>query len=392
MSKHALTDILIKSLAAPQSGQTEVWDAKIPGFGVRISPSGTKAFVVLYRHKGRPRRLSLGRYPALSLAEARRRAHEAIATVAGGDDPSQERGPRRKADTAAETIESFIRLHCARFNKPSTAKEVARLLRTNFLPAWGSRGVADLTKRDVLAVLDRMVARGSGGAANHALAAIRKFFNWCVERGIIDGNPCLGLRNPAKHGKRDRVLSDAELAAIWRAAEEDGYPVSHIVRLLILTAQRRGEIAGMRWQDIDLEAPLWSLPAELTKANRAHAVPMCGLVPSLIRSVPRISDTLLFPARGLPDQRYDGFGKAKMRIDARCGFSDWTLHDLRRTAATGMARLGVGPHVIERILNHTTGTFGGVAGIYNRFQYVPEMRAALELWAAHVGSVTKTEN
>ena len=391
MGKASLTDLLVKALPSPAAGQTEVWDVKMPGFGIRISPSGTKAFVLVYRFQGRSRRLTLGRYPSMSLAEARAQAHQALVDLAGGNDPIAVKQAPAASGTIPAAIDMFIAMHCEQNNKASTTKETTRILRANFSSTWRARNLADISKRDVVAVLDTIVQRGSLGSANHALSAIRKFFNWCVERGMLEVSPCFGVKNPAKNGKRDRLLSDAELLAVWRAAAVDGFPLAPIVQLLILTGQRRGEVTGLRWVDLDLDADLWSLPAEFTKAGRAHAVPISPLAKRIVLAMPRVHDTLLFPARGVSEKSYDGFNKAKSRLDLACGFSDWTLHDLRRTAATGMARLGIAPHVIERVLNHASGSFAGVAGIYNRFGYLAEMRQALLLWDQHVAALIGTK-
>jgi integrase len=318
------------------------------------------------------------------LAVARQRAHQALADISAGTDPMAEKKRTDLRDPLPAAVEQFIAMHCERQNRPATTRETARLLRANFVPVWKHRDLTDITKRDVVAILDAIVARGSPGSANHALSAIRKFFNWCVQRGMLDISPCFGVQNPARNGKRERVLTDEELAAVWRAAATDEFPVAQIVHLLILTGQRRGEVAGLRWPDLNLETHEWSLPAALTKANRAHVVPLSPQARRIIMSAPKIHDTYLFPARGVDDQAFAGFNKAKQRIDAVCGFTDWTLHDLRRTAATGMARLRTPPHVIERVLNHASGIFAGVAGVYNRFDYLTEMRTALESWAAHV--------
>lgn len=331
----------------------------------------------------------VSRYPAIPLAKARELAWQAVSKNASGLDPRID-----KLRTAGEPLlfanllDAFVETHCKRHNKLSTARETERILRTDFFPRWRAHRVDEVRKGDVLRVLDALVSQGTPSAANHAFAAVRKFFNWCVQRGYVEVTPCLGVQSPAKHKSRERVLSDDELALVWQHAPACGYPFEQIVRLLVLTVQRRGEVAAMRWPHVSLGDALWSLPAELTKSNRPHAVPLVGEATAILAALPRLDETFAFPSKKVPGQAWDGFTKAKWRLDALIGFDDWTLHDLRRTAATGMAKLGVSPHVVERILNHTTGTLGGVAGVYNRFGYLPEMRAALEVWAQHVGSLT----
>jgi len=385
-----LTDIAIKNLARPKHGQVEVWDPRIPGFGVRVSHAGTKSFVLVYRFNGRPRRLTLGRYPTLKLTDARALAHEALRALAHDEDPAAKKARARRL-TPAESFEGFVTSFVEKYARPKnrSAGETERLLRREFVSAWGNRPIAEIGKHDVLAILDRLMRADKETTANRSLAAVRKLFNWAVERGMLEQSPCAGIRAPAKTVKRERVLTDQELRIVWGCAEEMGYPYSHLVRLLILTAQRLREVAGMRWADINGEQALWSLSAEHTKSARAHDVPLSPMATHVIASIPRVSDELVLPARGR-ENIISGFSKWKLRLDEAAGIADWRIHDLRRTAATGMAKLGVAPHVVERILNHTSGTLGGVAGIYNRFQYLPEMRAALEAWAAYIGKLLNT--
>lgn len=386
MANQTLTDMTLQKLQPQNGKQFETWDAKLPGFGVRVSANGAKSFVLMYRHGGRARRLTLGRYPVLGLADARRLAHKALAKIAEGADPVAEKREEaaRRASVFPSVVEEFVRLHCSRHNRANTAKETERLLRAEFVSKWRKREVQSITKVDVIRIIDAIVDRGSPSGAHHALAAIRKLFNWCVERGLIESSPCAGLKSPAKLTARDRVLSDREIARVWRASTQVGYPVGAITQLLILTGQRRGEVAGMRWSDIDLNEMLWTLPSELTKNARPHQVPLTSEVCKIIASLPQVDDLYVFPARSSKQQPFMGFNKGKLRLDAAAEVDGWTFHDLRRTAATGMAQLGVAPHVVERVLNHVSGTFGGVAGIYNRFGYLPEMRSALEAWETKV--------
>ena len=384
MLSEALTDLSIKALRPRADSRYEVFDAKIPGFAVRVAPSGMKSFVLLYRHRGRPRRLTIGRYPVLSLAEARKLANHALNRVAHGNDPQHEKEERRRGHSFEDAADDFVTTHCARRNRASTASHAAGTLRLHFIPKWRNRDVREIKRADILSVLDKMMRDEMPGAAIRSLAVIRKFFNWCVERGLIDASPCAGVKAPAPHRSRDRVLDDKELAAIWRAAAETEFPFGSIVQLLILTAQRRGEVTAMRWSEIDFEAATWSLPSERTKSNRAHTVPLTPAAVELLASLPKFGEGFVFPAQGRTETSFSGFSKCKTQFDQLARVTDWRLHDLRRTAATGMARLGVSPHVVERILNHTTGTLGGVAGVYNRFGYLPEMRAALKTWAKHV--------
>lgn len=391
-----LNDITIRNLPVPASGQVQYADGKLPGFGLRITSNGLKIFYLAYRFGGRSRRMMLGRYPYKSLAKARAEAHAAIVKISEGVDPQGERstefiseGSGAKTLNFRSALEQFVSIYCRHHNRASTATETERILRTVFLNRWAERPIAAVTKADVLEVLDAILARGAPSAAIHAYAVIRKFFNWTVERGLIETSPCLHLKPPAKKQSRERVLSDDEIVTLWKASLAEGYPFGTIFQLLLLTGQRRGEVVGMRWAELDLKQGVWTIPGARTKNGKAHSVPLTPRVRAILKSLPRFESEFVFPARGKPEQSYSGYSKGKRELDAAAGLHDWTLHDLRRTAATGMAELGVPPHVVEKILNHSTGTFAGVAGVYNRFEYRSEMRSALRLWAAHVKKCVK---
>lgn len=224
--------------------------------------------------------------------------------------------------------------------------------------------------------------------ANRTLAALRRMCTWAVERDLIPVSPCEKVKAPAAETSRDRVLSDDELRLVWGGAEAIGWPFGPIVRMLILTGQRRSEAAGMRWQEIDLAAKTWTLAKERVKNNIQHVVPLSSTAIAILKSVPRIGDELVFTFNGhtVPD----GFDPAKKRLDTwisgRAGnaIPAWRLHDLRRTFASGCARLGVQLPVVEKLLNHTGGSFRGVAGVYQRHDFANEQRAAVETWARHV--------
>jgi integrase len=220
-------------------------------------------------------------------------------------------------------------------------------------------------------MLDRIEAPMT---ANRVHGIVRKFFNWCIEHDLIANSPVAGVRAPNKEVSRDRVLTDDELRTVWRAVETD--PHAAIVQLLILTGQRRSEVAGMMWSEIDLDAALWTLPRERVKNARRHEVPLSKQAVAILRRVPRIDDYSVFalkPPHGV-----------LQRTKERVGVDSWTLHDLRRTAASGMARLGASLAVIEKVLNHVSGSFAGIVGVYQRHEFAEEKRAALQMWADHV--------
>ena len=252
--------------------------------------------------------------------------------------------------------------------------------------AGRTKPIGEIGKQDVVKLLDEYVKAGKGSGANHILSRLRTFFEWCIERELVAVNPCDKLRKPARVKSRERVLTADELACIWHASAAAIYPYGAIVRLLLLTGQRRGEVVGLRWSEIDDTAKTWTLPKERTKNGTEHRLPVSDLVLSIIEELPMLNDVLAFPARGNSEATFSGFSKCKAELDRLSGVTDWTLHDLRRTAATGMAKLGTAPHVVEAILNHLSGTFAGVAGVYNRHDYEPEMRVALDQWSRHVAS------
>lgn len=383
-----LNDVMIRKLAPPESGVRQVPDGKVPGFGVRVTANGVKSFYLSYRFDGRTRRINLGRYPVVSLQKARNKALAALIEISEGQDPRKEdEAPTPSVQDFTGAADRFVQTHCFRHNRPSTAAETARLLSTYFIPVWGNRPVDELTKADVLKAIEPILERGAPSAARHAFAAIRKFFNWAVEQGLIEDSPCRTLKAPGKHQSRDRVLNRTELANVWQASEDQGDTFGTIVRLLILTAQRRGEVCGMQWQEIDFGQRLWTIPGERTKNGKTHAVPLPDTAIEILTALPRFNSQYVFPARGKMNQPYTGYSKGKRALNAAVGVDDWTLHDLRRTAATGMAQLGVEPHVVECILNHSTGTFGGVAGVYNRYRYLDQMRDALCKWEAHCAEI-----
>jgi len=384
-----LTDLTLRKLAAAGANRTEIWDSRVPGLGVRVSKAGTKTFILMFRHRGLKRRMTLGRYPTLTLADARDKAIDALRVVTAGSDPILQSQDHDDASFQfATVVDAYVERHCKAHNKASTARESERSLKKHFVARWGKRDIRDIQPTHINEVLDELVEAGTPSEANHALGIIKTLFRWCVDRDLLAISPCQKIRKPAKHNSRSRTLIDAELKKVWRSFNTEGYPFGDMGKLLLLTAQRRGEVVDMRWSQLDLERKTWTIPASLSKNGREHTLPLSEAAMAVITNVPRISDDRMFPARGNGVNAISGFTRAKQRFDDVSGVAEWTLHDLRRTVATGMAQLGIAPHVIERVLNHVSGTFAGVAGVYNRFEYLGEMRAALDRWAEHVSNVT----
>jgi integrase len=260
------------------------------------------------------------------------------------------------------------------------------------IPCWRNKLTQEIRRRDVIELLDEVQDRGSPIMANRVLAAVRRMFVWCVERGIIEASPCAGIRPPAVERSRDRVLSDDELRDVWLATEKVGWPFGPLAKLLILTGQRLNEVSRMRWAEIDMDAHVWTIPRERTKNDIAHNVPLSSQSLAVLHALPVIPSNagLVFTTTGYSS--VGGFSRAKTRIDgaiARARASSepllrWTFHDLRRTVASGMARLRIDIHVVEKVLNHSSGSFAGIVGVYQRHTFADEKREALQAWGNFV--------
>jgi integrase len=356
--------LTVKDVEARRAGASrrEIPDDYLRGLYLIIQPTGAKSWAVRYRLGGKPAKHTIGSYPLFGLKEARDKAAEILRAVAEGHSPRRAAG-----GTVAAAIDQFIERHGKNY-RPKTLY-YARSWLQYAVDAWGDRKLDSIARADVRSMLDRIEAPMT---ANRVHGIVRKFFNWCVENDLIANSPAAGVRAPNKEVSRDRVLTDDELREVWRAVETH----AAIVRLLILTGQRRSEVAGMMWSEIDLDAALWTLPRERVKNARRHEVPLSKQAVAILRSVPRIDGSSVFGLKA-------PFGVLQRAKD-RVGVESWTLHDLRRTAASGMARLGVSLAVIEKVLNHVSGSFAGIVGVYQRHEFADEKRAALQQWADHV--------
>jgi integrase len=371
----------------PGLKRREIPDRHMPGLYlvVQPQPSGAKGWAVRYRHAGTPRKHTLGAYPAIDLKAARELASKALRAVAEGRDPGREKIQERAAqpDTVESVARQFIERHCNRANRPRTARETQRLLDLHVLPRWRTRLAREITRRDVLDLLDRVVDAGKPIAANRTFSAVRKMFNWAVARDIISASPCAGVKPPTPERSRDRLLDDSELRDVWRAAAKMGGPFGTLVRLLILSGQRRDEVARMRWDEIDLDRRMWTLGRERVKTDTRHDVPLSHSAVVILQALPRIGNEYVLTTNGeAPSSNY---GKNKRRLDALLpDMPPWRLHDIRRSVASGMARLGVNLPVIEKVLNHSGGSFAGIVGVYQRYDFAREKASALQRWADHV--------
>jgi integrase len=372
----------------PGTARREVPDGYLPGLYLIVQPSGAKSWAVRYRHNGTTRKHTIGGYPLFDLKTAREFGRTALRAAAEGRDPGRERQEARRAtiDSVEAVAAQFIE-HAKQATRATTWRETERILAKEVLPRWRGRLIRDITRRDVLHLLDSIMGRGPV-IANQTLKKIKRLFSWCVERDIIAASPCTGVRPPGQERSRERVLSDVETAAVWNAAGKRGYPAGSLTQILMLTAQRRSEVSGMRWSELDLRAGLWKLPSERTKGDRPHEVPLSAQALSVIETIPRIAGSD-FVFAGAAGRSVGSFSRMKGQIDALVAIPGWTFHDLRRTAATGMARLGIALPVVEKVLNHAGTSFSGVAGIYQRHNFADEKRKALEAWATHIEGLVK---
>ena len=383
-----LTQAAVNALK-PASKQYDIFDAQVPGFGVRISPGGAKSYCMLYRLHGRSKRVTIGRVEILTLNAARDLAREIAVKARQGIEWKAE---RRTYSDEAEPGQDFSSI-AANFishirGRLSSAKEAEQMMNRIFISRWGKKKIGEVTRREVVGALDEIGTDSGRSAANHAFALIRRFFNWCVERGLLSETPCRGLKSPFRNVSRDRVLTKPELQQIWLAAEQMDYPFGFFIQVLMLTGQRRNEVAKLRWSHLDFDKCLWVQPAASNKARRLHIVPLSPSVIELLKSLPRLHEDLVFPARG-GNNGISGFSKWKHQLDDLSGTSEWRLHDIRRTVTTGMAELKVPYNVADLILNHRSSALSGVAGIYNRHEYLDERREALEKWAKHVSQLVQ---
>lgn len=374
----------------PTDKRQEIPDALCTGLYFVVQPTGKKGWQVRYRHGGTHRRMTLGAYPVLSLSEARQRARDALAAASEGRDPAGEakeakaaKKPDTDRDKLSNVIDLFMKRHASHNRR---GDDVMAMFRREIMDSWGDRDIRSIAKRDVIEVLDGIVDRGSPVTANRLRAHLNTLFNWAKGRDIIEANPLDGIKPPAPEKPRNRVLTDDEIRLFWNACDGLGYPFGPIYRLLLLTGQRLREVAEMTWHEID--GDLWTLPGARSKNADEHAVPLSVEAQAVLDGLPRIGGRYVFTTTG--NSPVSGFTRAKERVDKLMAEASdhpipaFTIHDLRRTAATGMAGLRFPPHVVEAVLNHRSGTRRGVAGVYNRFDYADEKLAALDAWARFV--------
>lgn len=389
MSKR-LTTKAIDALPPAKGKRYEVRDPLVAGLHIRVSATGRKVWYLATRVEGRMRRMKLGAYPVISLSDARQHAQSILRDITLGKFAQSLLGSSEApTPTFGDIIPPFIERHAKRHTKDWKGTQSV-LLRMNKLHGTP---IDQIKRADVVRELEAVIADiekrgGKGTRANRGLAAIKKLYSWCIDQGIVETSPVAGLKPLIKEVARDRVLSDEEIEAFWRGCEADGYPFEQFGKLLLLTGQRLREISDMRWSEVDLDNATLTLKGARTKNGVAQVLPLPPQAVAILSEMPRFLDSdFVFTTTG--ETPISGFGRFKRRLDVIVGLEaeDWRFHDLRRTAASNMAMMGVAPHVIEAVLNHKSGIVSGVAAIYNRYAYVDEKRQALERWADHVDAM-----
>ena len=415
-----LTEEVIEALACePGRKDRLVFDDVVPGLAIRVSTSGNKAFLAQYAVAGRQsRRVPIGRWGAVTLKQARLVARGILGDVAKGIDVAQVRSAQRKTVKAEATADKMTLATLLKQwddlaladQRQNYRYEAVRAIKAAF-PSFMERRADKLTRLDAMAALDALGKAGRAAMAGRTLAYGRACYTWALRRGIVPSNPFLDIPIGSGTVSRDRVLTEAELRVIWQATEKLGWPFCPLYRLLILTAQRREEVAGMAWSEFSADCTMWVIPKERSKNGKAHIVHLAPAARAILTSLPHFTSVdddgrevacdLVFTTNGKTP--VSGFSRAKERLDGYVAdlrtadavkvgqdkptpMLSWRIHDFRRTAVTWMAEHGVAPHVADRLLNHVQGTISGVAAVYQRGEFLAERKAALEVWAARCGS------
>lgn len=379
----------------PTDKRQEIPDDLRPGLYLIVEKTGKKSWKVRYRFGGKQPRMTLGPYPDMTLADARKRAREVFQDVQSGIDPAAEvRAAKKEApkDTVGAVLDDYAKRKLKHLKSGDLVKrELDRFVRK----AWGDRQITSLERRDVQDLIDDISDSGRGPTANRVLAYTKAFLNWCCDRGVLDVNPADKVKKAVKEKARDRRFWDYEIRWFWMACEQEGYPWGPLGQLLLLTGQRLNEIAQLTESEINGESI--ELPSARTKNGRPHAVPLAEMTLDIVEALPRVKNPKGYLFTTNAKTPVQGFHKAHQRLADRMHeiaeeergepvvIPHWTFHDLRRSCATGLAAFAR-IEVVEKALNHVSGKFGGVAGTYNYREYTIEMRDALEAWAGEIRS------
>lgn len=390
------TMLRIGALECPEGQKDKIFfDDELPGFGVRVSRGGGKTFIAQYRAASGVRRVPLGRFEQLSLDDARKRAKEILGAASGGRDPVQERRAAKEAQMQAAadarfTLEALIDAWAAdreESRRASYIRVAVGALKTHLKPLL-QRPAGIISVREAVAALDAAKASAGPVAANRLLSYARAAYGWANKRQRLQSNPFAGLERPVSEKSRERLLSDAELGAIWRAASAVAPPCGPFTKILLLTLARREEVASMRWSEISADGATWTLPSDRAKNGKAHIVHLSEPAQDILKTIPRFDGSeFVFTSTGkVPVSGFSFFKRNLERAMASdsSGIADWRFHDFRRAGVTWLAGHGFAPHVADKLLNHVGGTISGVAAIYQKAEFIAERKAALEAWSKHI--------
>jgi integrase len=401
-----LTPLAIRAAKPKRNAAGELIRAEYPdrgcaGLYLIVQPSGLKSWALRYRFNGDTRKLTLGAVAdheapgltALTLAAARKAAADARHRVEQGIDPAAQKrtakatsaklAAQHAADNVATLAEQFLRLYAAPNTRPRTYQQTEDVLQRLVLPAWQGRTAHDIRRRDIIALVDEIAGECGPQMANKSLAVLGRWFSWLVSRDVIAASPTIGVERPARDVPRERVFDDAEVAALWRACEGEGV-FGAFVRVLLLSGARRAEASGMQWSEIAEAERLWCLPRERVKNGVPHTVPLAPQAWSIIAAQPRYANCdFVFTNDGR--RSIGSFSRSKHKLDQRAKLATpWVLHDARRSCASGMQRLGIRAEVIERCLNHRSGVYRGISGVYQRDEMLEAKREAFAAWSRHI--------
>jgi integrase len=398
MPQKMLSDAFLRTVKPPQSGQADYFDLRVPAFALRVSCRGVKSWVAMYRLDGKLRRDTFARYPGLSLSEARERAGKIFELARAGKDPrivaERERAAeaRQRADTVEAIGTDFLEKY-VKANALRTHDERKRALEKYVYPAIGSSPLKEVTRRDVIDLVDKIAKDHGPIMARRTYSIVRKMFKWAVQRDVIDANPCSDIALPGREKKRDRTLADEEVKLVWLASDRLVPVHRDFVRMLLVTAQRRSEVADIRRSEINEGDRVWIVPADRMKGKLAHAVALAPLALEIIAGSKTTGECLFRTARDTPIRNFSGIkddlDKAILDLQREAGadakpLPHWTLHDLRRTARTNMSKVGISAEIAERCLAHLPP---GIRGVYDLHDFLAEKRSAMERWGQHLAGI-----
>lgn len=396
MAGVGITDAKLKGMKPPATGRVELSDTVVPGLRVRMGTSGAQTFIVRKRIGEKVRNITVGRYgPRFGLADARKKARTILSDIEAGGDPTATLATPRRAGKGAQTIRNLLPDYLAAKDDRRSVGEMKRVLEGYVLADLGDRMADAVTRADVTRLIDK-IATTAPVQARAVHAQLSAFYTWAMPRlDRLPANPCRDAGRPDKPKSRDRVLSDDELRALWLVADDEPLPWGQGLKLLILTGQRRDEVFSADRREFDIKGAVWTIPGERAKNGQAHRVPLSQMVLDVLTAVPAVEGSKkLFAARGNAENGPSGFSKAQKRFRETLAkkldpetVPDWTLHDIRRTVATGLQKLGIRVEVTEAVLNHLSGSRAGIVGVYQRHDFDAEKRHALDAWAAMVAQI-----